>query len=398
MKSALHVAGPEVDLPIDAFRPEPTGHMRLHGKGGGGGGGNTTTVQKADPWTGVQPYLQSLYQAGADWAGSGALQFYPGQTVANQAPETLRAQQETIQRALMGSPLTRGAQNVGLQTLAGGFLGRPSAQLAANPWMQSATNLGLATMGGGFLGANPYLNSMFMAASNPLVSQFSRAIAPSITSQFAAGGRYGSGAHQAALSDASGQLGQSLASLGAQIYGPAYEAERQRQQQSMAQSIAVSGLFQQGEEAERARQQAMLGMAPQLGELDYADLSRLAAVGQAREARAQELINAEIARWDANQQAPLTRLNALNALLQGGMNFGTTSSRVSTPGGGFNLSGALGGGMLGSSVLPWLGSIGALGSTAAASTMMSGAGLNALGGLGLGPLGFLGGALLGGLF
>ena len=46
------------DLPVDAFKPDAAGRMRLHGSGGG----ENTTTTKADPWSGQQPYLQNVFQ------------------------------------------------------------------------------------------------------------------------------------------------------------------------------------------------------------------------------------------------------------------------------------------------------------------------------------------------
>lgn len=317
---------------------------------GGGGGGSTNTIQKADPWKKVQPYLEELFPVARQWFEGPNPQYYPESTVAGQAPETLASQYLATQRALAGSPLQAGAQQLGYNTMAGNFLG-----------------------------SNPYLNSMFQSATDPLVDQFSRAIAPSITSQFALGGRYGSGAHQGAITDAAGKLGQALGTMGAQIYGPAYESER-------------------------ARQQQMVSMAPQLAAMDYTDLAQLAQIGGLREQRAQDLLNAEIARWDYQQNLPWNKIQQYNNLLMGGAGLGsTTSSRTQAPSqGGFNPAGAIGGMAAATSLAPSLfsgvapafhlagGSTGALGSGLSA-------GLGAIGPWGWGAL--AAGALLGsGLF
>ena len=51
---------------------------------GGGGGGNTTTTQKADPWSGVQPYLLDAYSRLSQMYAPGqGPQYYPGQQVAD---------------------------------------------------------------------------------------------------------------------------------------------------------------------------------------------------------------------------------------------------------------------------------------------------------------------------
>lgn len=51
-------------------------------KGGGSGGGSTTTVQKADPWVGLQPALSQLYGSALSNYQSGGPQYYPNSTLA----------------------------------------------------------------------------------------------------------------------------------------------------------------------------------------------------------------------------------------------------------------------------------------------------------------------------
>lgn len=307
---------------------------------GGGGGGNTQTIQKADPWKELQPYLKTLFQKSGEWLESPNPQYFPESTVGAQAPETLAAQEAAVQRAMMGSPLQQGAQGQVYNTMMGGYLGN-----------------------------NPFLEATYRAASDPLIEQYSRAIEPGITSRFAAGGRYGSGAHTSAISDATGRLGQALGGLGAQIYGPAYENERARQMQA-------------------------LGMAPGLAQMDYNDISQLANVGTAREGRAQELVNADISRWDFGQNQPLSKLQAFSQLLQGGTPFSKTTTSSQGPGsGGFNLGGALGGAMTGAQLSGAAGAFMPAFQLAGGTTGAMGSGLAA--GLGaMGPLGW--GALLAG--
>src|SRR5574341_2690394 len=169
-----------------------------------GGGGSTNTVQKADPWEKVQPYLEALYGRGADWMKSNQPEFYPGTTLAPQAAESEAANQLATVRALQGSPINAAGSNL----------------------------LGL-TLGGQFLGANPYLDEAFGAATGGITKQFREAISPGIASQFALGGRLGSGAHQAAFEGASDTLAEALRRSAADIYGGAYEGERSRMQQAL---------------------------------------------------------------------------------------------------------------------------------------------------------------------
>lgn len=56
----------------------------------GGGGGGTTTVQQADPWVGLQPYLNDLYGR-SQGLSYNPQQYYPGQTYANWNPYQIDA-------------------------------------------------------------------------------------------------------------------------------------------------------------------------------------------------------------------------------------------------------------------------------------------------------------------
>lgn len=294
----------------------------------GGGGGSTSTVQKADPWSGLQPYLSQLYQSAGNWFNQPGPSYYPGQTVAGQAPETEAALQMGTQRALAGSPNVAAAQQQNLNTI-----------------------------GGQYLNSNPYLNDMYQSATQPLVSQFRNAVAPSLASQFSSAGRFGSGAHQQALTSAEQPLAQGLASAASSIYGGNYENER-------------------------ARQQAATMAAPSLAQADYTNLDKLMGIGQYRQQTAQDLINANIQRYNYGQNQPLDKLQALNALLQGGQAYGTKTGETQTSTNRNPFTGALGG----ASAAMGLGNLigGITGST----------GFGAIGG----PIGLGIGALLGGLF
>ncbi len=297
----------------------------------GGGGGSTSTIQKADPWAGLQPYLSQLYSSAGNWFNSPTPQYYPGQTVAGQAPETEAALAMGTQRAMGGSPNVNAAQQ---------------------------QNLG--TIQGSYLNSNPYLNDMYNSATQPLVNQFRNSVAPSLASQFSAAGRFGSGAHQQAIQSAEQPLAQGLAQAASSIYGGNYENERQRQQQATV-------------------------LAPGLAEAGYTDLDKLMGIGQYRQQTAQDLINANINRFNFGQNQPLDKLNALNSLLQGGTAYGTKSSEGTISSARNPFAGALGGAATMYGAAPAIAGAFGTGSGALASTLM-------------GPLGLAAGALLGGLF
>lgn len=253
-------------------------------KGGGGGGApaTTTTVQKADPWSGQQPYLTDIFTQAQTLSGT-PQEFYPGQTFADQSPETQLAMGAQANRAVMGSPLTGAAQNELTQTLSGSYLD------AGNPYFSNAMN----------------------AAANQ--------IRPRIDSQFAAGGRYGSGLH-------SGTMAQALSDTAGQLAYQNYGDERMNQMRGM--------LF-----------------APQMAQQDYFDIAKLAEVGASQEDYTQQSINDAMQRWNYEQNEPWQRLGQYSNLTQGFYGGTTnTDSSVQMPprsiGAGL-LGGAAAGGGLG---------------------------------------------------
>jgi hypothetical protein len=69
-------------------------------------------------------------------------------------------------------------------------------------------------------------------------------------------------------------------------------------------------------------------LAPQLAQQDYFDAQQLAQVGQQRQAQLQNLINAEIQRYNAIQQAPINELALYQNFIGG--NIGGTKT-TTTP-------------------------------------------------------------------
>jgi hypothetical protein len=274
--------------------------------GKGGGGGSQTVQQKADPWAGQQPYLNNLFSRAENLYQQGQLApgYYPGQTVADQDPWTSQALRMQADRAMNGSEVTRAAQDQLVQTLKGGD-------------------------------TNPYLEKMVQQAAGQALS--------SVNGNFAQAGRYGSGAHEAAAGD-------TAAGIAAQMYGQAYDQDRDRQIKAMS-------------------------LAPTLAGMDYQDISALSEAGTARENYRQELINAAVDRYNYEAGRPLSALQNYGALVQG--NYGMSGSSTATQNAGRSnpLGNILGGAISGGAA----GSMGLLG-----------------GSIG-GPLGALGGGLLGGL-
>ena len=218
---------------------------------GGSSGGSS---QQVGPPKWQLPYIQQGYQ--------GAQQLYQngGTPVIPFSQETESALSRTTDRATNGSPLVQGAQAQALNTI-----------------------------NGGFLGSNPYLDQTFNRAALATQNQ--------LASQFAGAGRN---------VGASEQLrSQQLNDLATGIYGGAYDAERNRQQQA-------------------------IGMASGLANQDYVDLGQLASVGAQREGLARE-----------QAEAPGLALDQYLGRVTG--NVGQSSYQPRN-----RASGAIGGAMLGS--------------------------------------------------
>ena len=184
----------------------------------------------------------------------------------DQSQNTLDAQAMMADMARAGgSGLTPQAQGLAGQTLAGDFLTGET---------------------------NPYMQDAISYAQQPVIDAWREQIAPSIDASFGStAGGLGSGAYAAARNRSEDTLARNLAGAATQAGMQNYATERGRQLQTM------------------------MG-APGLNQAGYGDLAQLGRVGAAQDARAQM----EAGMSGAN-------LGEYMRLLQGGLNFGTTTSQ-----------------------------------------------------------------------
>jgi hypothetical protein len=215
--------------------------------------GTTTSTQTTQIDPAIQPYLtyglteaQRLYQAGGP-------QYYQGQTYVGPSEATQTGIQALQARAQAGSPLTGAAQN----------------QL-------------YGTIQGDYLGGNPFFSGAFQPAAQAATNAFNTAIG-NVTSAASKAGRYGSGAMQNLQGAAAGELAQKLTGTAGQLAYQNYADERARQQQ------------------------ATFG-APAMAEADYADINRQLAAGQLGEGYQQQALQADMAKYNYQQQLPQTQL------------------------------------------------------------------------------------------
>lgn len=298
----------------------------------GGGSKNQTVSQTSEPPAYLRPYLD---QAAADsqtqygWAAQGAQQYYPGQTVVPFAGETNQALTGITNRASSGSPVNAAASSYAARTLGSA----PTSQYGggANPFATGANPFGAAS--------NPHLDATFNRAADTVQNRLS--------SQFAGSGRNVDASRAANASE--------LNDLATNIYGSAYENERNRQLQYGSQQLGIGA---QGYELERDRmandisqqrqqQLGVAGLAPQIANQDYVDLDRLRSVGAEREDLSGRQMEDAAARWDFAQAAPGVALDQYIARL-GGQSGSSMSS--TTPIYRNQVAGGLGGALAGSQI------------------------------------------------
>ncbi len=319
----------------------------------------------------------SGFNAAAGYRDLGPAQYYPGQTLAPLSGQTQAGIASLFGRGQQGSPGVNAGNNYLGGLLGGQYLNANPAnpqlgQMAGahamggfdsiSPQLQQIAGQagsfyanpaagGLGAFGGGAeLGSNPYLDSMYGAATRGVADQFRNSIAPSLSSAFSAAGRTGSGAHQGAFGQAAQSLGNTLGDMGANLYGGAYESGRNRQlsalnsmgglynqgiQNQMGALGALNQSFNQGfsnqlgaldqlgrnYNVERGLQNQGLGQVSQFAQagqnMDYQNINAMLQAGGLLDANAQNQINDQRARFDAGQNAPRDYFSSLVGLYGG---------------------------------------------------------------------------------
>lgn len=333
-----------------------------------GGKSSGSQTQKTEPWSGQQPYLKYGFQQAQDIYNSGGPGYYPNATYVpfSQQSETALGMMEG--RALAGSPLNQMAQQYGADTLSGAYLNSPYGKATAGGRASNITaRSGINEIGnnaleqtaqGDFLNANPYVDDMYDMSAQAVGRNYRDAVVPTLNATFASGGRTGSRAQTDAFANSQRELGETLNNLSTQTYYNNYLNERQNQlgaanslsnysqqdadrylradmsnqgsqnaaaQRAMQASMQNSSLYG----AERARQQQMASLAPELANLDYADMERLFGVGQAVEGKAGQVLQDDINRFDHYQNLPEQNLQNYIQAIQG--NYGGTTTASNNP-------------------------------------------------------------------
>lgn len=254
--------------------------------GGGGGGQNTVTRTELDP--AIRPYVEyGLTEAKKLYETSGP-SYYPGQTYVSPSQTTQMGLQAAQNRAMMGSPLVPAAQ----------------AQTLAN-------------IQGEYLGGNPFFQGAFAPAAQAAQQSFYDAMS-NIGSNASRAGRYGSPAMQNLENRALGQFSQALTNTAGQLAYQNYDAER-------------------------ARQMAAVGAAPQMAQADYQDIQQLLNIGQAQEGYQEMAMQDAINRFNYQQNLPAAKLQQYLSAAYGSPQGGITIQPVYRNIGANILGGAIGG-------------------------------------------------------
>jgi hypothetical protein len=238
--------------------PVPMGLSGLPEARGTGGG-----ESRIDP--ALRPYLELGLRRGEQlFFGDQQPQFYPGQTYVSPSQQTLDALQAQEQ-------IARGAQ--------------PTLQSAQQAYQQAMSGVGF-TAGGGFLQGSPFRDMAIQSAVRPLMQQFEQTTLPGIQSAFSRAGRYGSGAQERAIGQATEATGRAIGDISSQIAAADFARER--------------GL----QEAALARQAGLAGLSPELYQQQFLPSQQLAQVGAAREQISAMPLQEDIQRFQFQQRLP----------------------------------------------------------------------------------------------
>lgn len=293
--------------------------------------GTTSGESRIDPT--LRPYLELGLRRGEQlFFGAQQPSLYPGQMFVSPSQQTQQAL--ATQEALATQP-------------------SPFLEQAGRSYMGALGGLGQIASGS-FLAGSPYRQQAIESATRPLMQQFEQSTLPAIQSAFSRAGRYGSGAQERAIGQATEATSRAIGDVAAQIAAADYARERQLMQQALGQELAAAQV------------------APQFFAQQFLPSQQLAQIGAAREAIAAQPLQEAMTRYQFQQQLPYQQLQSF---LSGVYGTPLASSQYQQiPQAQRNVgAGALGGAALGAGIGQMIG-----GSYGGFSAPMIGAGLGGL--------------------
>ena len=245
------------------------------GGSGGGGGSKSETNNQLDPT--VQPFVKYGLEEAQNLYKTDTPQYYGGQTYVSPSAQTTSALGLAESRARAGNPLL------------------PAAQQQQQD-----------VIGGQYLQNNPYFNQVMAGAAQGATQNYNDAIMAAQSGASRAG-RYGSGVSADIQNRAANTLATTLANKYGDLAYANYAGERGMQNQA-AQN------------------------APALAQADYGDISQLANVGKTQEDYQKTALQADIDRFNFQQNKPYQKLSAYLGAAYGAPT-GTVSTTTQSGGG-----------------------------------------------------------------
>jgi hypothetical protein len=251
-------------------------NFTFYGGGGSKGGGSSETKNQLDPT--IRPFVEYGLQEAKGLYQTSTPQYYGGQTYIGPSAQTTSALEAAQNRALAGNPLLPAAQQQQQDVISGAYLQN-------NPYFNQA-------LAGAAQGATQNYNDAIMAAQG----------------NASMAGRYGSGVS----ADIQNRAATTLANTLANKYG----------------ELAYSNFAN-----ERARQDAAAMGAPALAQADYGDIQQLMNVGKTTEDYQKTALQADIDRFNFEQNKPYQKLSAYLGAAYGAPT-GSVSTTTQSGGGG----------------------------------------------------------------
>jgi len=258
------------------------------------GGGTTKQETTNSPPAWAEPlFRQSAEEAQKIYASGAGGNVYTGDTVAGLG--------DTTQSGISGVQTAANAYN------------DPAYQNMLNGPTSSATNLSDMASGKNLL-SNPYFNDALQGQLDQTAAQ--------VQSQFSGAGRYGSGAN-------TGVLTNQLGNIRSNALSSQYNQDLQNMLTANGQIDTANqnqlGLINNANNSNLAAQQAVIG------------------AGQLQDQNKQNQLNADLAKWTAEDMQPWTRLGLLQSAAAGSAgNYGTSTQVASQPSNPLGILGAVG--------------------------------------------------------
>lgn len=297
----------------------------------------STTTSSSAPWSGQQPYLSSLFGQAQNLATNYQPQYYSGGTYA-----PLNNQQNYLANiaegrgAAGGGGALQAANNTAFNTQQAPYTADTQSTFrAANPTIANiAQGAPLQSTQGAFGQGQDYLSKMLSGATldpgsapgfQSLVNRTMASVLPATDAAFIKSGRSDSGlasaARASALSDSVGNLGLNYYLGQQQLQDSAAKQAAANQSTGLNATLAGGSLASSNLLGQQGNQIKAAGLAPIIDQAQQQNLTTgLSAAGLGQQ-DSQNLINADIQRFNFNQMQPWNTAGMYQGLVNG--NYGS---------------------------------------------------------------------------